>query len=150
MKEVGLLWQCRIFSRYWDELLAECHHSFFFGWNLCNLLLLMNLFMCCINHPKRSSQPVTTQDQQRLQRDTPAHTEFQIPTNKFMRCQLANRDTSRANMLMPTLAHRLAQAVKMRGVHALAHKISRNFTIRDTNQIMEQLNAARATWINIS
>ena len=43
VKEVGLLWQCRIFSRYWDELLAECHHSFFFGWNLCNLLLLMNL-----------------------------------------------------------------------------------------------------------
>ena len=48
VKKVGLLWQCRIFSRYWDELLAECHHSFFFGWNLCNLLLLMNL-LCGLN-----------------------------------------------------------------------------------------------------
>ena len=48
-----------------------------------------------INHPKRSSYPVTTEDQKRLQRDTPAHTELQAPINDFMRCQFANRDTSK-------------------------------------------------------
>ena len=34
----------------------------------------------------------------------------------------------------------MAEAAKLRGAHAqLVHTISRNFTIKDTNQIMEQL-----------
>ena len=43
-------------------------------------------------------------------------------------------------MLMSILGHRVAQAAGMRGAHAqMVHEISRNFTIRDTNRIMEQL-----------
>ena len=93
-----------------------------------------------INHPRRSSQPVTTQEQQRLQRDTPAHTELEAPINEFMRCQFDNRGPSRASVLVPIFGHRLAQAAQLRGAHAqMVHAISRNFTIKDTNQIMDQL-----------
>ena len=43
-------------------------------------------------------------------------------------------------MLIPTLEHRMTQAAKLRGAHAqMVHAISRNFSIKDTNQIMEQL-----------
>ena len=43
-------------------------------------------------------------------------------------------------MLVPILGHRVAQAAQMRGAHAqIVHLISRNFTIKDTNQIMDQL-----------
>ena len=93
-----------------------------------------------INHPKRSSYPVTTEDHKRLQRATPAHNELMAPMNDFMQQQFANQDPSRTNMLILTLGHRVAQAAQMRGAHAqLVHAISRNFTIKDTNQIMEQL-----------
>ena len=93
-----------------------------------------------INHPRRSYLPVTTQDQHQLQQDTPAHTELEAPINDFMRYQFANRDTSRAKMLIPALGYRVAQAAKMRGAHAqMVHAISRNFTIKDTNRVMEHL-----------
>ena len=60
--------------------------------------------------------------------------------NDFMRRQFANQDPSRTNMLILTLGHRMAQAAKLRGAHAqMVHAISCNFTIKDTNQIMEQL-----------
>ena len=43
-------------------------------------------------------------------------------------------------ILIPTLEARINQAAKLRGVLAqMVHAISRNFTIRDTNQIIEQL-----------
>ena len=88
-----------------------------------------------INHPKRSTYPVTKEDHKRLQRATPAHTELQAPINDFMRRQFANQDPSRTNMLISALGHRVAQAAQMRGAHAqLVHAISRNFTIKDTNQ----------------
>ena len=45
-----------------------------------------------INHPKRSTYPITKQDQEELQRDTPAHTELQAPINDFTRCQFSNQD----------------------------------------------------------
>ena len=93
-----------------------------------------------INHPKRSTYPVTTEDHKRLRRATPAHNELLAPMNDFMRRQFANQDPSRTNMLISTLGHRMAQAARMRGAHAqMVHAISRNFTIKDTNQIMEQL-----------
>ena len=93
-----------------------------------------------INHPKRSTSLLTTDDIRRLQRATPAHNELLAPMNEFMRRQFANQDTSRTNMLISALGHRMAQAAKLRGAHAqMVHAISRNFTIRDTNQIMEQL-----------
>ena len=57
-----------------------------------------------------------------------------------MKRQFANQDTSRTNMIISALGHRMAQAAKLRGAHAqLVHTISRNFTIKNTNQIMEQL-----------
>ena len=45
----------------------------------------------------------------------------------------------------------MAQAAKLRGAHAqMVHAISRNFTIKDTNQIMEQLiQRCQGNWINI-
>ena len=91
-----------------------------------------------INHPKRSTSLLTTDDHRRLQRATPAHNELLAPLNDFMKRQFANRDTSRTNMLISALGHRMAQAAKLRGAHAqIVHTISRNFTIKDTNQIME-------------
>ena len=46
----------------------------------------------------------------------------------------------RNNLLIPTLEVRINQAAKLRGDFAqMVHSISRNFTIRDTNQIMEHL-----------
>ena len=60
--------------------------------------------------------------------------------NEFMRRQFANQEPLRTNLLIPALESRIAQAAKLRGAHAqMVHAISRNFTIRDTNQIMEQL-----------
>ena len=60
--------------------------------------------------------------------------------NEFMRRQFANQEPRRTNLLIPALEYRITQAAKLRGAHAqMVHAISRNFTIRDTNQIMEQL-----------
>ena len=60
--------------------------------------------------------------------------------NEFMRRQFANQEHLRTNMLIPTLEHRMTQAAKLRGAHAqMVHAISCNFSIKDTNQIMEQL-----------
>ena len=57
-----------------------------------------------------------------------------------MERQFANQEPLRNNLLIPTLEHRITQAAKLRGALAqMVHAISRNFTIRDTNQIMEQL-----------
>ena len=93
-----------------------------------------------INHPKRSEIPLTTDDIQQLHRDTPAHNELMAPMNEFMKRQFANRDTLRTNLLIPTLESRITQAARLRGALAqMVHAISRNFTIRDTNRIMELL-----------
>ena len=93
-----------------------------------------------INHPKRSETTLTTEDIQQLQRDTPAHNELRAPMNQFMERQFANQEPLRNNLLIPTLESRIIQAAKLRGALAqMVHAISRNFTIRDTNQIMEQL-----------
>ena len=93
-----------------------------------------------INHPKRSEKALTTEDIAQLHRDTPAHNELVAPMNEFMKRQFANRDTLRTSLLISTLEHRIAQAARLRGALAtMIHAISRNFTIRDTNQIMEQL-----------
>ena len=93
-----------------------------------------------INHPKRSETTLTTEDIQQLQRDTPAHHELRAPMNQFMERQFANQEPLRNNLLIPTLESRIIQAAKLRGALAqMVHAISRNFTIRDTNQIMEQL-----------
>ena len=93
-----------------------------------------------INHPKRSETILTTDDIQQLQRDTPAHNELRAPMNQFMERQFANQEPLRNNLLIPTLESRIIQAAKLRGALAqMVHAISRNFTIRDTNQIMEQL-----------
>ena len=60
--------------------------------------------------------------------------------NEFIRRQFANQEPLRTNMFIPALEHRMTQAAKLRGAHAqMVHAVSRNFTIRDTNQIMEQL-----------
>ena len=57
-----------------------------------------------------------------------------------MERQFANQEPLRNNLLIPTLESRINQAAKLRGALAqMVHAISRNFTIRDTNQIMEQL-----------
>ena len=53
-----------------------------------------------INHPKRSTFPLTTEDHRRLQRATPARNELLAPMNDFMRRQFANQDPSRTNMLI--------------------------------------------------
>ena len=83
---------------------------------------------------------LTTDDIQRLQQATPAHNELLAPMNEFIRRQFANQEPLRTNMLIPALEHRMTQAAKLRGAHAqMVYAISRNFTIRDTNQIMEQL-----------
>ena len=93
-----------------------------------------------INHPKRSETILTTDDIQQLQRATPAHNELMAPMNQFMERQFANQEPLRNNLLIPTLESRIIQAAKLRGALAqMVHAISRNFTIRDTNQIMEQL-----------
>ena len=79
-------------------------------------------------------------DIQRLHRATPAHNELLAPMNEFMRRQFANQEPLRTNMVIPTLEHRMTQAAKLRGAHAqMVHAISRNFSIKDTNQIMKQL-----------
>ena len=71
---------------------------------------------------------------------SPAHNELLAPMNEFMRRQFANQEPLRTNLLIPALEYRIAQAAKLRGAHAqMVHAISRNFSIRDTNQIMEQL-----------
>ena len=60
--------------------------------------------------------------------------------NQFMKRQFANQEPLRNNLLIPTLEVRINKAAKLRGDFAqMVHTISRNFTIRDTNQIMEQL-----------
>ena len=60
--------------------------------------------------------------------------------NQFMERQFANQEPLRNNLLIPTLESRIIQAAKLRGALAqMVYAISRNFTIRDTNQIMEQL-----------
>ena len=93
-----------------------------------------------INHPKRSETVLTTEDIHQLQQDTPAHNELRAPMNQFMERQFANQEPLRNNLLIPTLEARINQAAKLRGDLAqMVHTISRNFTIRDTNQIMEQL-----------
>ena len=93
-----------------------------------------------INHPKRSDTALTTEDIHQLQQDTPAHNELRVPMNQFMERQFANQEPLRNNLLIPTLEARINQAAKLRGDLAqMVHAISRNFTIRDTNQIMEQL-----------
>ena len=93
-----------------------------------------------INHPKRSDTALTTEDIHQLQQDTPAHNELRAPMNQFMERQFANQEPLRTNLLIPTLESRINQAAKLRGALAqMVHAISRNFTIRDTNQIMEQL-----------
>ena len=93
-----------------------------------------------IYHPKRSSQVVTAQKKERLRLQTPDHTELVAPIDDFMRCQFDNRGTSRAQEVVPVLRHRLTQSAQMRGALAqMVHAISRNFTMKDTNQIMDQL-----------
>ena len=93
-----------------------------------------------INHPKRSETALTTDDIHQLQQDTPAHNELRAPMNQFMERQFANQEPLRNNLLIPTLEVRINKAAKLRGDFAqMVHTISRNFTIRDTNQIMEQL-----------
>ena len=93
-----------------------------------------------INHPKRSETALTTEDIHQLQQDTPIHNELRAPMNQFMERQFANQEPLRNNLLIPTLEARINQAAKLRGALAqMVHAISRNFTIRDTNQIMEQL-----------
>ena len=93
-----------------------------------------------INHPKRSETVLTKKDIHQLQQDTPAHNELRAPMNQFMERQFANQEPLRNNLLIPTLKARINQAAKLRGDLAqMVHTISRNFTIRDTNQIMEQL-----------
>ena len=82
----------------------------------------------------------STEDIHQLQQDTPAHNELRAPMNQFMECQFANQEPLRNNLLIPTLESRIIQAAKLRGALAqMVHAISRNFTIRNTNQIMEQL-----------
>ena len=93
-----------------------------------------------INHPKRSETALTTDDIHQLQQDTRAHNELRAPMNKFMERQFANQKPLRNNLLIPTLEVRINKAAQLRGDFApMVHTISRNFTIRDTNQIMEQL-----------
>ena len=93
-----------------------------------------------INHPKRSETALTTDDIHQLQQDTRAHNELRAPMNQFMERQFANQEPLRHNLLIPTLEVRINKAAKLRGDFAqMVHTISRNFTIRDTNQIMEQL-----------
>ena len=93
-----------------------------------------------INHPKRSETALTTDNIHQLQQDTPAHNELRAPMNQFMERQFANQEPLRNNLLIPTLEVRINKAAKLRGDFAqMVHTISRNFTIRDTNQIMEQL-----------
>ena len=87
-----------------------------------------------INHPKRSTSLLTTEDHRMLQRATPAHNELLAPMNDFKRRQFANQNPSRTNMLILTLGHRIAQAAKLRGAHAqMVYAISRNFSIRGAN-----------------
>ena len=93
-----------------------------------------------INHPRRSSAPVTEQDKRRLHRSTPDHQEVEVGSNEFMECQFDHRDPTRAQGVVPALAHRLAQASQMRGAYAhIVHGISRNFTMKDTNLFMGHL-----------
>ena len=94
-----------------------------------------------INHPKGSETALTKDDIHQLQQDTPAHNELRAPPmNQFMERQFANQEPLRNNLLIPTLEVRINKAAKLRGDFAqMVHTISRNFTIRDTNQIMEQL-----------
>ena len=93
-----------------------------------------------INHPKRSETALTTDDIHQLQQDTRAHNELRAPMNPFMERQFANQEPLRNDLLIPTLEARINQAAMLRGDLAqMVHTISRNFTIRDTNQIMEQL-----------
>ena len=108
----------------WDTWPQGHGHKFWEDWDKENH----------IHHPKRSSQPITRQEQERLQRQTPDHTEREAPIDEFMRCQFNNRDTSRAKELAPVFGHRLAQAAQMRGAHAqMVHAISRNFTGHQPN-----------------
>ena len=92
------------------------------------------------NHPKRSETALTTDDIHQLQQDTRAHNELRAPMNPFMERQFANQEPLRNDLLIPSLEARINQAAKLRGDLAqMVHTISRNFTIRDANQIMEQL-----------
>ena len=90
-----------------------------------------------INHPKRSETALTTDDIHQLQQATHAHNELRAPMNQFMERQFANQEPLRNNLLIPTLEVRINKAAKLRGDFAqMVHTISRNFTIRDTNQII--------------
>ena len=89
---------------------------------------------------RRAGGALTTDDIHQLQQDTPAHNELRAPMNQVMERQFANQEPLRNNLLIPTLEVRINKAAKLRGDFAqMVHTISRNFTIRDTNQIMEQL-----------
>ena len=93
-----------------------------------------------INHPKRSTYVVTDKEREQLHCKTPDHTEIIAPIDDFMQCQFANRDPARARAPIPILQHRQQQAAHMRNALAqMVHEISRDFTMRDTNQIMDQL-----------
>ena len=71
---------------------------------------------------------------------TPNHQEVEVGSNEFMECQFDHRDPSRAQGVVPALAHRLAQALQMRGAYAyIVHGISRNFTMKNTNLFMDHL-----------
>ena len=47
-----------------------------------------------INHPRRSTAPVTEQDKRRLYRSTPDQQEIDVGSNEFMECQFDHRDRS--------------------------------------------------------
>ena len=117
-------------ANVWDTWPQGYEHKFLEDWDK----------EAHVYHPKRSSQLVTTQEKERLRLQTPDHTELVAPIDDFMRCQFASRDTSNAREVIPVLRRRLTQSAQMRGALAqLVHEISRNFTMKDTNQIMDQL-----------
>ena len=93
-----------------------------------------------VGHGRYRFATASADDIHQLQQDTPAHNELRAPMNQFMERQFANQEPLRNNLLIPTFEVRINKAAKLRGDFAqMVHTISRNFTIRDTNQIMEQL-----------
>ena len=66
------------------------------------------------------------------------------PGPQFNVIDTVSNGAERTTMLISTLGHRMAQAAKLRGAHAqIVHTISRNFTIRDTNQTRRRLARKR-------
>ena len=108
-----------------------------------------------INHPKRSTTLLTTDNIQRLQRATPAHNKLLAPMNKFIRRQFANQKPLRTNMLIPALEHRMTQAAGLRGAHAqmILKWFMRSLAISQLETQIQLWNSsskgARATWISI-